>query len=56
MTISRQIVLILATATWCSGHYVGLLLIGSGLDAALGFELNLQVLCFLYVIRDRVEW
>ena len=38
-----------------SGHYAGLLLIGSGFDTALGFDFILNVLCFLYVIRDGVE-
>ena len=47
-----------ATATWCSGNYAGLILKGSGFDAVIGFDhiLNLNVLAFLCVIRDEVEW
>ena len=46
----------LATATWCSGQYVVLLLIGSRFDDALGFDFILNVLRFQRVIRDGVQW
>ena len=46
----------MAAATWYSGQYAGMLLIGFGLDAALGFDFILYVLGFLCAIRDWVEW
>ena len=46
MTItSREIVL--KTATWCSGQYAGLLLIGCGFNATLGFDFIFNGLCLL---------
>ena len=37
---------------WCSGQYAGLLLMGSGFDAALGFDFFPNVFGFLCVIRN----
>ena len=57
MSINGKIVQKSATAAWCKGgKYAGLLSLGSGFDAALGFDFILNVLCFFYVIRDGVEW
>ena len=46
MTLSRKLYTVLARATRCSGQYAGLPLVGFGFDAALGFDLILNVLGF----------
>ena len=56
MSMNRKIVLSPATAAWCIGQYAGLLRLGYGFDAALGFDFILNVLDVLCVIRDGVEW
>ena len=38
MNINRKIALYSATAARCNGRYVGLQGVGSGFDAALGFD------------------
>ena len=55
MTTNRKIAPRTARAAWCNGHYDGLLLIETELDAGLGFHLILNVLVFLCVSRDEVE-
>ena len=56
MIINRKIALQPATAAWCIGQYAGLLLMRSGFDTALGFDFILNVLGFLCLFRDGVEW
>ena len=56
MTINRKIILKTATAAWFIGQHAGLLRIGCWVDAALGFDFILNVLGFLCLFRDGVEW
>ena len=55
MTINIKIALKHASAAWCNGEYVGLLLIRSGFDAAPDFDFFLNMLGFLYVIWNGVK-
>ena len=56
MPINRKVVLKIATASWCIDQYAGLLRMGYGFNAALGFDFTLNTLGFLCLYRDGVEW
>ena len=55
MTKVEKLLTGVTTATWYDGWYAVLLLIGTGFDAALGFDLILNVIGVLCVIWDEVE-
>ena len=56
MTITRKFVLKTGNGDVVRWPVRELLLIGSGFNADLGFDFILNVLGFLYVIRNGVEW
>ena len=49
MSINRKNALNSATAAWCIGQYAGLRRMGSGIDAALGFD-------FMYFLMSISGW